>query len=148
MSDETEPNPGTKAYLERQVADLQAEVERLRGQLATAGAALTNGPVAVRQQFLSEGERQELELRGVTTDPATGRRVTTEQARARLAASDTQQGVEIDDALAPVTLPAVLPDRPAQEGVTHVYPSVAPGLIDPAVAGTPGINGPAAPAGN
>jgi hypothetical protein len=130
----------TKTELER----LRAENERLRGQLAAAGAAV--GVVApVHRFFLTEGDRQELELYGVAN--INGRRMTTEEVRAELAKSDTQSGVEIADADPALSRAGDVAGQRAASavpGVDFVYPSVAPGKIDPAVAGQPGINGPAA----
>jgi hypothetical protein len=53
-------------------------------------------PVQVRAFFLSEGDRQELELHGFTN--INGRRMTTAEVRAELAKSETQKGVTIADA--------------------------------------------------
>lgn len=115
---------------------LRAENENLRGQLAAAGANRANAP---QHQFvLSEGNRAELVTYGVTN--INGRRMTREDVEAELGAD--QSAVELG-AAAPVDAPP--PARTsAVEGVDFIYPSVAPGQIDPAVAGTPGINGPAA----
>lgn len=118
---------------------LISENENLRGQLAAAGAA-TRGPAAPQHTFqLSEGDRQELAMRGVL---AVGGRVRTrEEVRAML--PESQRNVDLGTAE-----PAFPADaervRDGVEGVDFIYPSVAPGFIDPAVAGTPGINGPAA----
>jgi hypothetical protein len=56
-----------------------------------------------------------------------------------------QRGVKIKDA-PEATKVTVEPDvnGPGVRGVDFIYPSVERGKIDPAVAGTPGINGPAA----
>lgn len=118
---------------------LRAENSDLRTQLATTGAA--RAPRAQHQFFLSEGVRQELELNGWAS--VDGRIMTADEVRAALAGGP-QDGVEIAD-VDPETAksrPQPPAERPAQLGVTHVYPSVEPGYIDPAVAGVPGINGP------
>jgi hypothetical protein len=119
--------------------ELRAENERLRAQLAAAGGS----PRAYQpaQQFqLSEGDRQELVTRGVVT--INGRRMTREDVENEL--DEDQRGVDLGDA-DPVDAGAPgVGERSAIRGVDYVYPSVAPGLIDPDVAGTPGINGPAA----
>jgi hypothetical protein len=147
MSDSEAPAPGTKADLEQRLAAAQAENENLRGQLVAATGLATAGRTYQPAQtfFLSEGDRQELERHGVAN--IGGRLMTVDQVRAELAKSDTQSGVEIGDpkpgtdrreiAKAALSQPANI------RGVTYVYPSVADGLIDPAVAGTPGITGPA-----
>lgn len=133
----------TKADVEAQRDALRAENENLRGQLAAAGATRqTATPQHVFQ--LSEGDRQELEIRGVVS--INGRLMTKAEVEAAMAEAG-QRGVTIRDApegtrvdagrLAGLTGPGV-------RGIDFVYPSVARGLIDPAVAGTPGINGPAA----
>lgn len=123
---------------------LRAENERLRGQLAAAGARPAVGVAAPQHLFLSEGDRQELEIRGVLN--IGGRLMTREEVLAEL--GDNQKGVEIADAPEGTRVdPAAvrkIQERPAILGVDYVYPSVEPGKIDPAVAGTPGINGPAA----
>lgn len=137
----------TKADLEAERDALRAENENLRGQLAAAGAARqTAAPQHVFQ--LSEGDRQELEIRGVVS--IGGRLMTTAEVRQALAAAGAgQEHVEIADAPEGTR---VDPGRrggltgPGVRGIDFVYPSVARGLIDPAVAGVPGINGPAAPA--
>ena len=132
----------TKADLEQELAALVAENENLRGQLAASGARRPGAPVQ-HEFVLSEGQRLELETTGVTT--YLGRTITRDQARAKLAGSTRQQGVEIAD-LEGVREPTLLRTTPTL-GVPHVdyvYPSVAPGVIDQAVAGTPGVNGPAA----
>jgi hypothetical protein len=115
---------------------LRAENENLRGQLAAAG---TNRSAAPQHRFvLSEGNRAELVTYGVTN--INGRRMTREDVEAEL--GDGQHGVDLGEAT-PVDAP--VPARGgAVEGVDFIYPSVAPGQIDPAVAGLPGINGPAA----
>lgn len=119
---------------------LRAENEQLRAQLAAAGRP--EGPVRPAQTFqLSEGDRQELAMRGVVN--VAGRQLTAEQVRAKL--PEGQRDIDLGDADAP----APLPTRPETNiaGVDYVWPSVARGQIDPAVAGTPGINGPAADGG-
>lgn len=131
----------TKDEIAAQRDALLAENENLRGQLAAAGGRV------VRPQhtfMLSEGARQELQLYGVTN--IDGRRWTIDEVRAKLAEQE-QDGVEIADPDPSVARTAAVGLRPQGKtpGVDFVYPSVAPGQIDPAVAGLPGINGPAAP---
>lgn len=133
---------------------LRAENENLRGQLAASGATRTAGTAAVPQHRfqLSEGDRQELEIRGVVA--IGGRLYTREEVLAELAkAGPDEQGhndqsrVEIAEAPAATRIdPATLATRtgPGVPGVDFVYPSVERGKIDPAVAGTPGISGPSA----
>ena len=115
---------------------LRAENEPLRGQLAAAGVR-RGGPVS-HEFVLSEGERQELLTTGVTTH--NGVRLTREDVERKL--TTRQADLELGD----VDPAAALPGRPATNipGFDYVYPSVQRGAIDPAVAGTPGINGPAA----
>lgn len=116
---------------------LRAEVDRLKGELAAAGA--NRAPAAEHTFQLSQGQLGELEVYGVTNVDGVMR--TTEEVRGML--TGNQAGLEIAEASNPQ---AVLPlrERTAVLGVDFVYPSVAPGKIDPKVAGTPGINGPAA----
>lgn len=120
--------------------ELQAENTALKAQLAAAGRTpRVQGP---QHLFLSEGDRQELERTGYLN--VGSRRLNREQVLAEL--GPDQQGVEIGEPTAEVTAPPV-PAPTNIRGFDFVYPSVSRGLIDPAVAGTPGINGPAAPAG-
>jgi hypothetical protein len=135
----------TKEEIAAERDALRAEVENLRGQLSAAGV---RRPTVAEHVFeLSEGQRQELATLGYTN--IGGVRVTRDDVKARL--TERQANIDLGDA-EPVD--AGLPRRVqgATPGVDFVYPSVAPGRIDPAVAGTPGINGPAlettpAPAG-
>lgn len=119
---------------------LRAENDELRAQLAQVGVTRAPGVAAAPQHTfqLSEGDRQELALHGAIN--IGGRMRTAAEVQEML--GDKQQDVDLGDVPAP-TLPG---ERPAgaTPGVDFVYPSVAPGEIDPAVAGTPGINGPAA----
>jgi hypothetical protein len=133
---------------------LQAENENLRGQLAAAGATRTAGqaPPAQHRFQLSEGDRQELEIRGVVN--IGGRLWTRDEVLAEMARTgpdaaghNDQSAVEIAEAPEGTRIdPGLLPGRtgPGIAGVDFVYPSVERGKIDPAVAGTPGISGPAA----
>lgn len=133
---------------------LRAENENLRGQLAAAGATTTAGRAAPAQHRfqLSEGDRQELELRGVVN--IGGRMMTRDEVLAEIAdagpdgqGNNDQGAVEIAEAPEATRVDlSKLPDRtgPGVEGIDFVYPSVERGKIDPDVAGTPGINGPSA----
>lgn len=126
---------------------LREENEQLRRQLAASGAAPASGRVVAPQQtfMLSEGERQELAARGVLS--IGGRLYSRDEVRQKL--GDSQQDLDLGDAEPDqATMLALQQQRKAGavEGVDYVYPSVAPGEIDPAVAGTPGISGP--PAGD
>lgn len=128
----------TKDDIAAERDQLRAENENLRGQLAAAGAR----PAGTRRvEFqLSEGERQELAANGVVN--VGGVRMTREDVEARL--GGRQAGIDLGDA-DPVDGGAVEQgERGAVRGVDYIYPSVRPGAIDPAVAGTPGINGPSA----
>lgn len=117
---------------------LKAENERLRAQLAASPAAPR--VYAPAQTFqLSEGDRQELVLHGAVN--VGGRMMTREEVAAKL--DDSQRNLELGSAKPDVSLLKAT-QRPAVAGVDFVYPSVAPGELDPAVAGTPGISGPAA----
>jgi hypothetical protein len=119
---------------------LKAENDKLRAQLAASGT--TARAYAPAQTFqLSEGDRQELVAHGRVN--VGGVLLDREQVRAKL--GEDQQGVDLGDS-EPDVSPAPAGRRGAVAGVDFVYPSVAPGLIDPAVAGTPGISGPAADA--
>lgn len=137
----------SKADLEQRVQQLEEDNDRLRGQLAAAGARPAS--VAPAPFVLTEGDRQQLEATGFAT--IGGRVLLTEEVRELLGADS---GVEIRDvsetqrAAAESTVRALRVGTGAEQqgirGVTHVWPSVEPGGIDPAVAGTPGISGPAA----
>jgi hypothetical protein len=135
MTDEHTPAPGTKAALE-------AENANLRRQLAQLGGARNATPTPV--PYLTEGDRQELLSRGVVNSAGGGGRVTL------TTAADLFPGVDLSDATDAAREAADAEDTAVAErgdgrrGFDYVYPSVAPGLIDPAVAGTPGINGPSA----
>lgn len=126
-----------------ELANLRAENARLRAQLLASGQQPT-GPAQAQHTFtLTEGDRQELELYGVAT--VGGRLMTIDDVRA--AAADAGLEVSLADpseALDRRDLVAAQQERTAVRGVDYVYPSVAPGQIDPKVAGLPGINGPAA----
>jgi hypothetical protein len=124
---------------------LRAENERLRNQLAAAGRPA--GVVAAQHTFqLSEGDRQELEIRGVV---AIGGRLMTKAEVEEAMAEAGQKGVTIKDA-PEETRVQITKDTPGigpgVRGIDYVYPSVERGKIDPAVAGTPGISGPSADA--
>lgn len=135
---EQEPTPGTKAALEADNKRLQDENERLRSQLVearSAHGAVAGSPARVtfagRPEFrggtkLSEGERQQLELDGVISDVHGGGmlyaddfgvEVTTEDGRNRLAKAREKDAADA---------------RAGIQGVDYVYPSVAPGVLDPA----------------
>jgi hypothetical protein len=128
----------TKEEIAAERDSLRAEVDQLRGQLAAAGANRVAVPAHTFQ--LSQGQLADLEAFGVTT--IGGRQVTTENVRGML--TGDQAGLEIKEASAPVAPIPVREQQAAVYGVDFVYPSVAPGEIDPAVAGQPGISGPPA----
>lgn len=120
---------------------LQRENENLRGQLAAAAANRVATPVHTFQ--LSQGQLAELEATGRTN--VGGKLMDASEVRSLM--PDDQRRVEI--ATPPAEQVAALPPARPQgntPGVDYVWPSVRPGAIDPAVAGTPGINGPAADA--
>jgi hypothetical protein len=134
--------PETKDDIARERDELKRENESLR----RAAGANRPGVWQPTRFLLTEGDRQELEMFGVAT--IGGRRLTIDEVREKVAGTD-QADVQLND-------PTPEMDRRGEltgAGATHpagirgfdfVYPSVAPGQIDPAVAGTPGINGPAA----
>lgn len=131
------PTPGTKAQLEQENARLRREVDRL-----SRGGAAGRAPVA--EPYLTEGDRQELLLHGVTNNASGGGRVTLTTAREQFPDADLADASDEAEAAA-VAHDEEVADRGAGiRGFDYVYPSVRPGVIDPAVAGTPGINGPAA----
>ena len=130
--------PETKDEIAAERDRLRADNEQLRGQLAAAGA--TRQPYRPIPFMLTEGARQELEMYGVAT--INGRQYTREEALAAAEAAG-QTGIEIAEPSV-ARKPTAPVQRGAVRGVDYVYPSVAPGLIDPEVAGMPGINGPAA----
>lgn len=125
-------------HLAREHAQLQAENERLRAQLAAAGRPA--GVTAPQHTFqLSQGDLMELERNGWVS--VGGRVLTTDEVRAELAGTP-QEGMEIAEPENPQVPKPV--EGGNVRGFDFVYPSVSRGKIDPAVAGTPGINGPAA----
>lgn len=130
----------TKDDIARDRDQLRAENDALRAQLTAVGG----GRVAAAQHTfqLSEGARQELVQNGVVN--VNGRMMTADEVRGVL--GDDQEDIDLGDAKVPANLDQLRGGRPAStvRGVDFVYPSVAPGQIDPTVAGTPGINGPAA----
>lgn len=131
--------PETKDQIAAQRDALRAENEQLRARLQQAGvSAQVTDPVHKFQ--LSEGDRQELVSRGLVV--IGGKVMTREDVEARLGSD--QGGVELGDAVPDPRILRVSRAAGNTPGVDFVYPSVAPGLIDPAVAGTPGINGPSA----
>jgi hypothetical protein len=131
----------TKDEIAAERDQLRAENENLRGQLVAAGAGRPGTAAPAQHRFfLTEGERQELELNGNAV--VGGKLMTTEQVRAKL--SGDFADVEIADATNVREVPSAH-DRPKVAGIDYIYPSVAYGELDPAVAGTPGFNGPAAP---
>jgi hypothetical protein len=134
--------PETKpSNQQTEVERLRAENEQLRGQLAAAGARRAN--VAAPKPYLTEGERQDLITFGVTTDVHTGRRLNLHEAREKYPDADLSNAS--DGAVAGADRDRTeAAERGSVRGVDYVWPSVAPGKIDPAVAGTPGISGPAA----
>jgi hypothetical protein len=128
----------TKEAIAAERDRLRRENEQLRGQLAAAGAGRPNTTTA--QFELTEGNRQDLLARGETV--IGGRRYTRDQVESAIEGNPDYDRVDLGD-----TEPAAQPATRAQgdiPGVDFVYPSVLAGRIDPAVAGTPGINGPAA----
>jgi len=111
---------------------LQRENEQLKSQLTEARGAQNPSRVtfAASPPFkLSEGDRQALEINGVATDTFTGKQlladdfgidVKTDEGKAALERARQARGKSGDD---PVHSAAGI------EGVTHVYPSVAPGVL-------------------
>lgn len=128
----------TKDDIAAERDQLREENNRLRAQLEAAGRPA--GAATAQHTFqLSEGDRQALAMNGEVN--IGGRMRTADEVRAML--GDDQQNVDLGTAEAPKHPEMV---RPAGDvrGVDYVWPSVAPGQIDPAVAGTPGISGPPA----
>lgn len=129
--------PATRVQDKSELERLRDENRQLRAQLTAAGV----GPRVQQPAHtfeLSEGARQELAMNGQTN--VNGVMRTREEVTKML--GDDQADVDLGDAEAPVGTPKQ-ERRSAIRGVDFVYPSVEPGYIDPAVAGTPGINGPA-----
>lgn len=142
-ADDTATAPKTRRGT-GELAALRAENARLRQQVLASGQQPA-GPAQAQHTFtLTEGDRQELELYGVAT--IGGRLMTVEDARA--AAEGAGLEVTIEEPSEALDRRAQVAteqgERAAVRGFDYVYPSVAPGQIDPKVAGTPGINGPAA----
>lgn len=135
--------PETKDDIAAERDALREENARLRAQLAAAGGGRVVAPLHTFQ--LSEGERQELVARGGVN--VGGVLLGRDDVRAKL--SEGQRDVDLGDGPVDPGVERVLKQRrtgAGTPGVDFVYPSVAPGQIDPAVAGTPGISGPAADA--
>lgn len=123
---------------------LAVENAALQAQLTAVGGARTPGAQHVFQ--LSEGDRQELEVRGVVN---IGGRLMDKAAVEKAMAAAGQRGVKIKDAPegTRVTVTEDTPGvGPGVRGVDFIYPSVERGKLDPAVAGFPGVSGPAADA--
>lgn len=117
---------------------LKRENDNLRAQLAARGQAPATG-TPQHTFMLSEGDRQELVQRGVVN--INGRLMTRDDVRAEM--GDRGKNVDLGTAEPdPQLLKSA--ERTSIRGFDYVYPSVEPGKIDPEVAGTPGINGPAA----
>jgi hypothetical protein len=91
---------------------------------------------------LSEGDRAELEMRGVAN--VNGHLMTRDEVKAKLDESQPGHRVELGTAGPADVKAADRARRGCVEGIDFVWPSVDCGYIDPAVAGTPGINGPSA----
>ncbi|MDQ1700689.1 MAG: hypothetical protein QOG34_2552 [Frankiaceae bacterium] len=132
----------TKDEIAAQRDQLVEENNRLKAQLAATGRVAPTGADVAPQRFaLSEGDRQEIVSRGVTV--INGRRMTRQDVADALGSDG--EGIDLGDAEPADGLGQVPPeDRAGIRGFDYVYPSVKPGFIDPAVAGTAGINGPAA----
>lgn len=127
--------------LRAQLSELVVERDALRRKLTAAG---TVGRVAAPAHTfqLSQAQLSELEIYGVTNVDGVQR--TTAEVRGML--TGNQSRIKIKDASNPQEPVRAGGERSAVYGVDYVYPSVAPGKIDPAVAGTPGISGPSADA--
>lgn len=119
---------------EAEVAALRAENDRLKGQLAQATARTAN--VAPAKPYLTEGERQEL----ITFGRSGGLNLKT--AAKKFPEADLSGTTEV--ARKASTEDELKGERSSIRGFDFVYPSVAPGVLDPAVVGEPGITGPAA----
>jgi hypothetical protein len=129
--------PETKEDIAAERDLLREEVTRLQAELAAADRPA--GPVAPVHTFqLSEGDRQELLIRGQVN---VGGRMRSREEIAGMLGED-QRNVDLGEKDPPAA-PAETA-RAGVPGVDFVYPSVEPGGIDPAVAGTPGISGPPA----
>jgi hypothetical protein len=130
----------TKEEIAAERDRLRAENENLRGQLTASGVTRTAGTAAPAAHTfqLSEGDRQELATTGLVN--VGGRAMTRDEVRAAL--GKDQQNIDLGTAEPTYVPPAGR--STGVEGVDYIYPSVSPGFIDPNVAGTPGISGPAA----
>jgi len=118
---------------------LAAENTALRAQLAAAGRP--PGVTPAQHTFqLSQGDLMELERNGWVS--LGGKVMTVDDVREALVGTP-QEGMEIADA-DPLSAAPVPPEPTNLRGFDYVYPSVSRGEIDPKVAGTPGISGPAA----
>lgn len=142
-------DPKTDPKADR-IAELEAENTRLKGDLA---AASTRRPYVAAVPQLTEGDRLQAEQLGYAT--VGGVVYTRDELVAKLKEWG-QEGVTIGQPApaqreeAARLVGALRQDKDAAtspegiRGFTHVWPSVAPGRIDPTVAGLPGVNGPSA----
>jgi hypothetical protein len=130
----------TKEDIAAQRDALLAENKMLQDKLAAAGVG-SRVQQAEHTFILSEGARQELLINGQTNVGGVMRSRTD----VRKLLGKEQQNVDLGTAEPPAGLPKPQ-ERSKIRGVDFVYPSVEPGFIDPDLAGTPGINGPAAKA--
>lgn len=111
--------------VQNRVRELEGENERLRRELAESKADQRLSHGRSSRPFLSEGERADLELHGVTNSPFNGERLTAEE-----------EGVEtIRDPELSELPPVRTGSRGAVEGFDYVYPSIAPRVLDPKLTG-------------
>jgi hypothetical protein len=121
-----EPRPGTKAALEVERDALQAKVEQLQGELASARAG-GGSPALVTlaapdPNFLSEGDRQAMEINGVVNSAVTGRELLASDFGITVKTEEGRRNLERAQARTPQ-------ERAGIRGVDFVYPSVAPGVL-------------------
>jgi hypothetical protein len=109
--------------VQTRVRELEGENARLKEELRASRADQRLSHGRAERPFLSEGERQDLQQYGVTNSPFTGERIT---------AQDEGVETKVDPASVP---PARTGSRGAVEGFDYVYPSVAPGVLDPKLTG-------------
>jgi hypothetical protein len=128
----------TKEQIAAQRDKLASENTILRAQLAAAGRPAGVTPAQHTFQ-LSQGDLSDLERNGWMWSGAQVMTVADVRAALRGTPQEDIKIVEPDNPQVP------RPVEPTNiRGFDYTYPSVSRGLIDPALAGTPGINGPAA----
>lgn len=114
----------TKEQVAAERDSLRTEVEQLRGELAAAraGAASPARVTLAAPAPLSEGDRQALEIAGVISSGIDGKRMFADDYGIEVKTPDGRDRLARERAKGDAAVQGI-------EGVTHVYPSVAPGVL-------------------